>query len=85
MTRARTASATLIACLFGAVALAQVPPALRYQGYLADAMHAAVQQMQGVDDAEWQRKKAQMSGHPNTADLRAAKEFAIAALVDERE
>ncbi len=55
------------------------------QGYLADAMHAAVQQMQGVDDAEWQRKIAQMSGHPNEADLRAAKEFAIAVLVDECE
>ena len=50
------------------------------QGYLADAMHAAVQQMQGGDDAEWQRKKAQMSGHPDEADLNAAKKFAAATI-----
>ncbi len=50
------------------------------QGYLADAMHAAVQEMQGVDDAEWQRKKAQMSGHPDEADLNAAKKFAKSVL-----
>ena len=45
-----------------------------------EAMHAAVQKMQGVDDAEWQRRKTQMSGHPNEADLMAARKFAASTL-----
>ena len=51
------------------------------QGYLAEDMHAAVQEMQGVDDAEWQRRKEQMAGHPNADDLAAARAFVRSILV----
>ena len=50
------------------------------QGYLADFMHEAVQQMQQVSDEEWQKKVKQMTGHPDAADKASAKDFARSSL-----
>jgi hypothetical protein len=39
-------------------------------------MHEAVQKMQGVADEAWKEKVKQMTGHPNSNDIAAAKAFA---------
>jgi flavodoxin len=46
------------------------------QGYLADFMHEAVQNMQKADDEEWRKKVKQMTGHPNADEKADAKAFA---------
>ena len=50
------------------------------QGYLADFMHEAVQEMQKVDDEKWKEKVKQMSGHPNAEDEANARVFAKSVL-----
>jgi len=50
------------------------------QGYLADFMHEAVQEMQKVSDQEWQKKVKQMTGHPDADDEEDARSFARSAL-----
>ena len=50
------------------------------QGFLAEAIHGAVQKKLNMDDAQWAEMVKQMTGHPNSEDVENAKAFAKALL-----
>ena len=50
------------------------------QGFLAEAMHAAVQKKLNMSDEQWAGMVKQMTGHPNEEDEGKAKAFAKTVL-----